>query len=132
MQRKTNQRQAIREVFSDAGRPLSVPEAHEAAQHAAPGLGSATVYRAVNDMVADGFLTAVELPGEPARYELADLDHHHHFHCQRCGKVYDVPGCLGQVGRLAPPRFVVTGHEIILYGVCADCRDAASQAGADA
>lgn len=40
-----------------------------------------------------------------------------------------MPGCLGELGelsRLAPPRFVVTSHEIILYGVCAECHDRAS------
>lgn len=62
MKRNTSQRQAIREAFAGAGRPLSVPEAHAAARKAVPRLGSATVYHAINDLVAEGFLKAVELP----------------------------------------------------------------------
>ncbi len=125
MKRKTNQRQAIRDALAEAGRPLSIPEVHMAAQEAVPGLGSATVYRAVNDFVAEGFLKPVELPGEPARYELADLDHHHHFHCEACGKAFDVEGCPGKLTDLAPEGFEVKSHEIILYGRCADCASGA-------
>ncbi|NBC11679.1 MAG: transcriptional repressor [Planctomycetes bacterium] len=122
--RKTSQRQAIRNAFADAGRPLSVPEALDEAQREVPGMGPATVYRAVNALVDDGFLKAVELPGEPARYELAELGHHHHFHCKACGKVFDVQGCPGKLGQLAPPGFEVASHEIILYGRCAQCVEA--------
>ncbi len=121
MRRNTSQRQAIRAAFEDAGRPLSIPEALDKAQREVPGMGPATVYRAVNDLVEDGFLKTVELPGQPARYELAGLDHHHHFHCRSCGKVFDVAGCPGKLSSLAPPGFEVNAHEIILYGRCADC-----------
>ncbi len=121
MKRKTSQRQAIRDVLADAGRPLSVAEVQDAAAATVPGLGSATVYRAVNDLLADGFLKAVELPGQPARYERADLGHHHHFHCESCGKAFDVQGCPGKMSQLAPEGFEVRAHEIILYGRCPAC-----------
>ncbi|MDX1681750.1 MAG: transcriptional repressor [Phycisphaeraceae bacterium] len=122
MQRKTNQRQVIRAVLEASDRPLSAAEIHERAQSDLDSIGSATVYRAVNDLVDNGFLTPVELPGEAMRYELANLDHHHHFHCQACGRVFDVPGCPGNVSDLAPDDYQVDHHEIILYGRCPDCR----------
>lgn len=121
MERKTSQRQAIRDVLEGAQRPLSVPEILDAARIAVPTLGSATVYRAVNDLVGEGFLKPVELPGQPARYELASLDHHHHFQCRSCHRAFDVPGCPGEIGAMAPPGFEVESHEIILYGRCPDC-----------
>jgi len=121
MQRNTTQREAIREVFNEAGRPLSVPEAFDQAQQHVPSLGTATVYRAVKTLSEAGFLTEVTLPGEPTRYELAALEHHHHFHCDICGRVFDVEGCPGKIGQLAPPGFSVRSHEIILYGTCAEC-----------
>ncbi len=119
--RKTRQRQAIRAAFEAAGRPLSIAEALDEAQRKVPGMGPATVYRAVNALVEDGYLKAVELPSEPARYELAELGHHHHFHCRSCSRVFDVPGCPGKLGQLAPPGFEVASHEIILYGRCTEC-----------
>jgi len=120
-QRKTSQRQAIRQVFEAAKRPLSVPEALKLAQEKIESIGSATIYRAVKSLVEDGFLVAVHLPDESARYELADLAHHHHFHCASCGKVFDVAGCPGAMGDLCPPGFELTGHEVILYGRCDQC-----------
>ncbi len=121
MQRQTRQRQVIQDVFHDAGRPLSVPEAHEQAKQAIERLGVATVYRAVNALVEEGWLHAVELPGEPPRYELADLDHHHHFHCTVCDRVFDIEGCALNHKPELPAGFTLEGHEIILYGRCDRC-----------
>jgi len=123
MQRKTAQRDEIRRAFSDAGRPLSIEEAHAAAQETLPKLGVATVYRAVNDLVEQHWLQPVDLPGEPTRYELAGLDHHHHFHCRQCGRVFDIHGCALTDQPAVPRGFRVESHEVILYGRCADCQN---------
>lgn len=95
----------------------------EAARTAVPGLGQATVYRTIKALVDEGVLHAVELPGEPARYELAVAHHHHHHHfrCDRCERVFDIEGCPTGVEAIAPDGFQVRDHEVILYGVCADC-----------
>lgn len=120
-ERSTRQREAIREAFVQAGRPLSPQEAHELAQTSVPRLGIATVYRSIGRMVADGELAVVELPGAPSRYELAGLAHHHHFHCEACGRVYDLPGCPGNIDQLIPPGFRLERHELVLYGACGEC-----------
>lgn len=121
MQRNTAQRQTIREAFAEAGRPLSVEEAHALAQQALPRLGIATVYRAASALESDGWLKKVELPGEPVRYELADLDHHHHFHCTACKRVFDIEGCGLDHDAHVPAGFTVAHHEVILYGTCPAC-----------
>ena len=121
MQRKTEQRDAIREAFASADRPLSPNEVLDAAQYRVSTLGIATVYRAIKALVAEGWLRPVEIPGEAARYELADLSHHHHFHCRQCNRVFDVEGCTKGVEKLAPPGFEAEAHEIILYGTCDKC-----------
>jgi Fur family ferric uptake transcriptional regulator len=120
-ERNTRQREAIREAFSQAQRPLSPQEAHGLAQAAVPQLGIATVYRCISRLTADGELVAVELPGLPPRYELAGLAHHHHFHCEECGRVYDLPGCPGNIERLIPKGFRLERHELVLYGQCPAC-----------
>ncbi len=124
MRRDTRQRRILRQVLEQADRPLSPQEILEASQGLLPGLGIATVYRNVKAMVEEGTLQAVELPGEGLRYELAGKLHHHHFHCRGCGKVYEVEGCPGDLGPLAPPEFRVESHMIVLYGRCADCTPA--------
>lgn len=121
MQRRTRQRDAIRSAIEAAGRPLTPAEVHEAAQTEAPTLGLATVYRALRALEEAGEISAVEVPGEPPRYERSDLGHHHHFQCTVCGRMFDLEGCPGNLGRLAPKGFVVERHEIMLFGRCAQC-----------
>lgn len=122
-ERSTRQRDAIRRAFAAAARPLSPQEAHELAQADVPRLGIATVYRSITRMLSEGELVVVELPGAASRYELAGLAHHHHFHCGACGKVYDLPGCPGNMERLMPAGFRLERHELVLYGNCSDCTE---------
>jgi Fur family ferric uptake transcriptional regulator len=121
MTRKTEQRDAIRAVLAEAGGPMSVQQVHDAASSRAPGLGVATVYRNLRALVEEGWLTEVGLPGDSTHFELADKDHHHHFECRKCGRVFDIPGCTPAVDRRLPAGFTVEHHEVLLFGRCADC-----------
>jgi Fur family ferric uptake transcriptional regulator len=121
MARSTPQRQAIEAAFEQSRRPLSPREVQATAKKRSPGLGLATVYRHLKAMVDEGALMPVELPGEPPRYERHGLDHHHHFHCRKCGRVFDMDGCLHDIDTLAPRGFKVEAHEVVLYGLCAEC-----------
>lgn len=124
MQRQTRQRDAIRAALAAAGRPLSPHELLAAARGELPRLGIATVYRTVKTMLGDGTLRAVELPGAAARYELAGKSHHHHFHCRSCDGVFEVEACPGRMRGIVPGGFRLERHEIILYGLCAECGEA--------
>jgi Fur family ferric uptake transcriptional regulator len=120
-ERKTQQRQAIERAFRRAGRPLAPREVLDSAAREVPGLGIATVYRTIRTLSARGWLRGVELPGAGSRYEVAGKEHHHHFHCRACDRLYEVDDCPGRLGELAPPGFVPDSHEIILYGLCRTC-----------
>lgn len=119
--RKTKQRDALVNVLDRADRPLSVGELLEAASKRIDGLGVATVYRAVGALLDEGRIEAVEIPGEPTRYERADKGHHHHFQCEKCDRVFDIAGCLENLRKLVPPRFRVKQHSVMLYGLCPSC-----------
>ena len=121
MVRNTRQRAIIREVLEKADRPLGAQEVLTEAQEQMEGLGIATVYRTIKGLVEESWLVPVELPGEPPRYELAGKDHHHHFHCKDCGKMYELEGCVENLKKLIPKGFRITGHEVLLYGACAHC-----------
>lgn len=71
MQRLTRQRNAVFSAFSDAGRVLTAPEILAHAREIVPEISLSTVYRQVSLLLADGEIAKVELPGEPARYEVA-------------------------------------------------------------
>jgi Fur family ferric uptake transcriptional regulator len=119
--RDTQQRRAIRAAIDDANRPLSPREVLESARRGSPGLGIATVYRTLKTWVEEGGLTQVDLPGEPPRYEATGKQHHHHFHCRSCDRVYELQGCPEGLRSLTPPGFSLESHEVVLYGRCAEC-----------
>lgn len=123
MERDTPQRRAIRRALRDAGRPLTPEEVLGVGRERVPTLGIATVYRNLKALHGEGFAAAVELPGEPTRYEVAGKPHHHHFLCRSCAQAFEVEGCPGAVEPLVPTGFRLEGHEVVLYGVCADCGD---------
>ncbi len=121
MERNTKQRAAIQKAFEDTSRPLGPQEVLDAARTHAPGIGIATVYRAIKGMVDEGALVRVELPGEPTRYEIAGRGHHHHFRCNTCDRVFEVEGCPSDLSRLVPRGFEIQGHDVLLYGRCESC-----------
>jgi Fur family transcriptional regulator, ferric uptake regulator len=124
-QRNTRQRTAIRDAFERANRPLSPQQVLDAAQATVRGLGIATVYRNIKALLEEGWLLAVDLPGAATVYERSGKAHHHHFHCDRCSRVFELAGCVPSINRLAGRKFSVSRHELVLYGTCAECKASA-------
>lgn len=122
-QRRTLQKEAIEMVFHEAKRPLTVPEIHEISLATCPGLGLATVYRAVNRLVERSWLSEVRLPSQPVRYERHALDHHHHFHCETCERVLDIEAPCEDLNSHLPEGFQANRHEVTFYGICKSCID---------
>jgi len=86
----------------------------------------ATVYRAVAAMEDNAFLARVGTRAGAALYcRCQEASHHHHVVCDGCGKVA-VAECPGELatGETAPSGFLITRHEITLYGLCPACANA--------
>ena len=119
--RSTRQKRAIESVLRNHQNPLTPPEIHALALKQVPAIGLATVYRSLRALMNEGRVFSVEIPGQPPRYERADKGHHHHFLCRVCGEVFELEKCPDGIKKMAPPRFCVENHEIILYGSCDQC-----------
>ena len=119
--RNTQQRREIREVFEHNDRPLAADEVLQLAQEKIAGLGMATVYRTIRGLIDEGWLIAVEMPGQPPRYEVRGKAHHHHFHCLKCKRLFELDGCLEHLEKLIPATFRVVDHVVLIYGYCAGC-----------
>ncbi len=85
-----------------------------------PSLSLGTVYRNLHLLAREGRLRRMPFPVE--RFD-GDLSPHRHFCCQRCGRVYDVPGDGGPAldGALRAAGHRVERREVIYYGVCRRC-----------
>jgi Fur family ferric uptake transcriptional regulator len=121
MIRRTRQRLSLETVFKSAGRPLTPGEVHVAARKNMPSIGLRTVYRQINDMVADGLIVGVDYPGQPLRYEWVREGHHAHFICRGCDRVYDLEVEVPDVEVKAPKGFSLKGQETVFYGYCPEC-----------
>lgn len=145
MERHTRQRQSLLDALAQSGQALSPPDLLALAKPAVPSLNLSTVYRQIKGLLDAGRLVRVELPGQPARYEMAPSDeatahghasgavtphahsahavpqHHHHFHCVQCDRVYPIHACPGPMNHLAPAGFQVQHHDLTLRGLCAAC-----------
>lgn len=55
-----------------------------------PGLTLDTVYRTLNSLVECGLAERISSGGRRARFD-GNAEPHHHFVCETCGQVYDLP-----------------------------------------
>jgi Fur family ferric uptake transcriptional regulator len=120
-ERKTRQRSAISRVFLRHDRPMGIEEILSHGRKIVESLNQATVYRNLKAMVESGWLRQFSHPSLGTLYELADKEHHHHFYCCKCNKIYELPGCALNQEKAVPKGFVLQEHEIFLSGLCPNC-----------
>ncbi len=71
MERHTRQRQAVVDTLARSGQALSPQDLLAEAKSAVPSLNLSTVYRQIKGLQDAGQIVRVELPGQPARFEMA-------------------------------------------------------------
>lgn len=128
----TNQRMLVLELMAERpGQHLTAEEIYDLARQKYPDIGLATVYRTVQVLVDLSIIDKVSLNDGFARYELgaehSSGHHHHHAICSRCGKIISFKGDLLDTleqALLDMSGFLVTDHEVKLYGYCGECRKA--------
>src|SRR3990170_3488285 len=92
-----------------------------------PELGAVsrpTVYRTLNELVEAGLLRKMTLGGRAVYEHDYGYPQHDHLYCQICDKLIEFSSDDLQNLRDAVARehnFRVTGHRLIITGVCNDC-----------
>ena len=119
--RCTPQRYAVLAFLMEHNSHPTAAEIFEAVNRVDPRSSKATTYNNLKDLVQAGLVREVAAEGRAARYD-AKGTRHHHFICERCGKVedmefYDVPKpASGSLGKR-----VLRECEVIFRGFCANC-----------
>ncbi|MGI9455948.1 MAG: Fur family transcriptional regulator [Aeoliella sp.] len=88
------------------------------------GVSRATIYRALDELVEAGLLRAMNLAGRRVYEHDYGYPQHDHLHCKHCDKLIEFHSEELQTIREAVARehsFRVTGHRLIITGVCGDC-----------
>jgi len=119
--RCTPQRYAVMAFLMEHTDHPTAAEIFEAVNSADPRCSRATTYNNLRDLVQAGLVREVAVEGRAARFD-AKGTRHHHFICDRCGKVedmewYEVPrppaGSLG--------KRILRQSELIFRGLCQKC-----------
>ncbi len=121
-QRKTHQREVIVDIIKSAPGPVTVNEILSKAEEQDIQIGIATIYRTVKLLLSSKLICSVTLPDGQARYEIAELKHHHHFHCTKCHMVIDIHECCMHLHDNEVEGHLISSHEITLFGICKNCR----------
>jgi Fur family peroxide stress response transcriptional regulator len=96
-------------------------EIFEAVTRLDPRSSRATIYNNLRDLVQAGLVREVAVEGRAARFDAKGM-RHHHFICDRCGGVEDIPwydvpkpssGALG--------KRILRECELIFRGLCTKC-----------
>jgi Fur family peroxide stress response transcriptional regulator len=119
--RCTPQRFAVMAFLrKQTGHPTAA-EIFRGVNRADPRSSRATTYNNLRHLVQAGLVREVAVEGRAARFDAKGM-RHHHFICDRCGKVedmewYDVPKpASGSLGAR-----VLRECELIFRGLCAKC-----------
>ncbi len=127
--RKTRARDRIASRLAElasSGQDFSVEDLWHDLQRFDPCLGRATVFRAVEILFKMGLLNRIEFADGSHTYRACGDEHHHHLTCRKCHRVVEVDVCIpeDQFSRIGERTdFKIEGHSLVLFGVCADCRE---------
>jgi len=95
----------------------------EMMRHAGVPISRATVYRAVNKLLAAGRI--IQISSEKERYfEFMHPQVHYHFKCKRCGKIIefffdDIDRIIQEYAKKL--NIILSEQKLILEGICDHC-----------
>lgn len=84
-----------------------------------------TVYRTLSELVDAGLLRDMVLGGRSVYEHDYGYPQHDHLHCEKCNKLIEFSS--EELTRIreavaSEHNFRVTGHRLIITGICAECR----------
>ncbi|MBA3826360.1 MAG: transcriptional repressor [Ktedonobacterales bacterium] len=121
--RATRPRLLVLRAFQErAAQHLSAEAIVLALRAQATPLPRASVYNSISALVAHGLLMVTDVgPGRTLYEYMAHW--HHHFICQQCGVILDVPCVVGASPCLLPDQIdaEVSSAQVIFRGLCRAC-----------
>lgn len=122
---RSRQRDRIRSWLQQTDSHPTAADIHEALLPEMSALSLGTVYRNLEILVAGGEIDEVPSTVGATRYD-GNVLPHHHFNCERCGRILDVdlPVPRGLTRRLADDHGLQsTRTRISFFGLCSVCAE---------
>ena len=122
--RLTHQRLEVAREIAGSDTHPNVEAIYCGVRERVPTISLDTVYRTLGAFERLGLINRVDVTAGPARYD-ANLEHHHHFICARCGLVRDLPSTSYEgleVPEAATNLGEVESITVQLRGLCKECQ----------
>jgi Fur family transcriptional regulator, peroxide stress response regulator len=123
--RLTHQRLEVAREIAGSDLHPNVEAVYCGVRERVPTISLDTVYRTLGALERLGLINEVDVIGGAARYD-ANLEHHHHFICTRCGLIRDLPGAAYEgleVPETAANLGEVESINVQVRGVCTECQE---------
>ncbi len=124
--RRGGARRAVIETLGRQRCAVTAIEIDQDLRRRRPGVGRASVYRALEQLEQLGLIQRLEVARGSASYERVESsgEHHHHAICRNCGRVvpFEDPSLELAINRVAAEvRFNLSEHDVVLRGLCERC-----------
>jgi Fe2+ or Zn2+ uptake regulation protein len=89
-----------------------------------PNISKGTVYRNLKVLQETGQISEIKIGNSVTRYE-GKLKNHYHFHCQQCGRIFDLDEPVQDTFNdkiAAKTGFKVLYHQLEFRGLCDKCQ----------
>jgi Fur family transcriptional regulator, ferric uptake regulator len=119
--RPTRQRESVASFLRDEACFVSAQQVYAALRERGTAIGLATVYRALQGLVAEESVDALRTDDGEVVYRWCSSGHHHHLVCRDCGRTVEVEGPAVErwAGRVAAENgFRNISHTLEIFGTC--------------
>lgn len=111
---------------------MSAEEVYKTLIDQGEDVGLATVYRVLTQFEQVGIVQRHNFENNLSVFELNTGEHHDHLVCDACGKIVEFHNDIieKEQEKVAKEHgFKLTGHSLVLYGLCSDedCQDSAKK-----
>ncbi len=119
----------ILELLESAERHhMSAEEVYKALIEQGEDVGLATVYRVLTQFEQAGIVERHNFENNLSVFEITQDEHHDHLVCDVCGKIIEFHNATIELEQLAVAKehgFKLSGHSLVLYGICnnKECQD---------
>jgi Fur family ferric uptake transcriptional regulator len=123
--RRGGARRAVLDLLDEQTCALSALEIEDILRARERRVSRASIYRILEELEALDAVLRVDIGQGLVRYEpVRDDKHHHHLVCDRCGALQpfsdsELERAIKRLSQRVP--LVVSDHEVVLRGACADC-----------
>lgn len=124
--KKSKQREEILSVLYKNRTHLSPEEISKELKTRDKNTSISSIYRILNFLEKEGFITTLETDKSGKRYEIAAKEHHDHIICLECGDIQefvDIAIEERQIAIAKKNKSKLISHDMKLFVVCQKCQN---------